>query len=266
LREKEWRYPEDVELSSWWEAIQNEQIPTNSVFFPEKTNVRRIFLRLSHVRHHAVHRVRTPVDVLKRMMADTLLLVGGLGDGLRRNKLQKMERALHKDDMNSLKSVIRMPLDRLEMINVSQVPSQASRLAPTIRSHNMTTMVLLSWPPPKARPPPARAPSAPPTAPARALFARDPGPRPPRRHSAAENMPPRRPRSKSPLLILARSYRVRDDPARVPSMGTSNNRRFTGNFVDLTADSDDEANTIVPKAAYTRRQSPSNFVDLTMDD
>jgi len=266
LRKKNWTCPEDVELSLWWEHIRHHPIPTNSTFFPENTNVEKPFLRLSHVRHHAVHRVRTPVDVLKRMVGDALLLVGGLGDGLRENKLQHMKRALDSNDMGALGRAIDDPLDELPMINDGKIPAQLSRHATEISSNSMTTMASLSRPPPKTRRPPARAPSAPPPTPTQALLAQDSGPPPPRRHSARENMPILRSRSQSPVPMPAKSYRVRDDPARIPSMGTWNDRRFTGNFVDLTADSDDEANATSSKASYDRRQAPLNFVDLTLDD
>ena len=251
LRNRRWEVPEDAELNKWWGALLNQKIPPDSVAFSPDLNVEIPFRRLSHLRHHAVHRIRTPVDVIKRMMTDCLDVVGGLRDDLRRNKLQHLERALHSNDMDSLESAIATPLKELPMINVGP-PAEVSRLATAISTSHMTTMGHLNQLPLNPPPPPARLPAV--------------APPPPRRQSAPENMPPPRRRSLSPTDSSARNFRQRDEVVRKPSMFSSNSRRTTIDFVDLTADSDDEATSMVSKTSYNRRLTPSNFVDLTMDE
>jgi len=257
LKQKKWKVPQDGELSEWWRAVQREKIPASSTAFPPDLNVEAPFVRLSQLRHAAVHRVETPVDILKRMMVDAIAIVGGIRDDLRCNRLQKMSEALQKDDMNALGTVITATLNEFPIFVFSRVPKEGSSLGTSVDDHQMTTLACLdrrlSNPPPQHRL----------SLPAKPIVSAPP----PRRQSAPENLRPQSSRrSRSPTNVASKTYRVREKAVRTPSIRTANHRRSTGDFVDLTADSDNEATTAISKIAYTRRSAPANFIDLTIDD
>jgi hypothetical protein len=232
LRKRGWEVPEDGELNNWWNQLRNAKIPASSVSFPKGCDVETLFRRVSHLRHAAVHRLRTPVDVIKRMMQDAMAIVAGLGDNLRRMKLECMQIALHSNDLISLEKAVSTPLHEIQTSNsAAQLPTQIARPALAINDNIMTTMASLAQVQAQGR--------------------------------AAENIPLRR-RSASPVREKARSYRERDQAARRPSMGTSNTKRTASTFIDLTEDSDDEVPVFKPPR--TQHSAPAEFIDLTAEE
>lgn len=257
LIQKKWKVPQDGELNEWWRAVQRERIPVTSTAFPPDLDVERPFVRLSHLRHAAVHRLEVPVDILKRMMADAIAIVSGLRDDSRCKRLQQMQEALQNDDMKALGTFITITLSEFPIFAFGRVPEKASNVATSINGHQMTTLARLGRP--FSNPPPRRLSSS--------SKSTASAPPPPRRQSAPENIqPPSSRRSRSPMDVATKTYRVREKAVRIPSMGTANHRNSTGNFVDLTAETDDEAPPVLTTTAYTRRSAPSNFIDLTIDD
>lgn len=231
LRKKGWAVPDDGELSNWWRALQHAKIPASSISFPKSCDIGALFRRVCHLRHAAVHRLKTPVDVIKRMIQDAIAIVAGLGDNLRRMKLECMQIALHENDLISLEKAVSTPLHEIQRSNsAAQLPSQAPRPALAMSENPMTTMAALTG-----------APS--------------------HEHSK-ENVPLRR-RSASPVREAPRRYRLRDQGTQRPSMGTSNNRHASSSFIDLTEDSDDK--TPIFKPPRTRHSAPAAFIDLTDD-
>lgn len=260
LTRKKWTVPECAELTEWWTVLRREMIPANSIAFPAGFDIGAPFCRLSNLRHAAVHRFETPVDILKRMMDDGMAIMGGFRDDLRKNKLAHIRRALEGNDTVLLNKVISSPVETLSTIIVA-LPLTASNaesttfeefgrlhanIARPLPARNARTMALSNLLPP---PPPRRPPSI--------------------RRPINENLPPSslHRRSRSPIADRPRaaaSYRQRDEPVRRPNMRSSNRGRVeSANFIDLTEDYDDD---VTAQKTYIHLQPPANFIDLTMED
>jgi hypothetical protein len=236
LVDKDWKVPEDCELNLWWGVIASRKIPASAVSFPQNFDVRKPFTRLAQLRHAAVHRLETPIDILKRMLQDAITVVGGLRDELRVNKLRSMNDALHNNDMILLQTCINKDLADFPTLNAGQATPIFDNQHITMGDWNQSAL--------KGQPAMALAPR---------LRNENERPRNPRRRSA------------SPVGASTQKYRQRDQDIRHPSMGSANSQRMTLNFVDLTEDSDEERPPTY-KAPRIRHSAPAEFIDLTMED
>ncbi|KAM3084128.1 hypothetical protein ACMFMG_001768 [Clarireedia jacksonii] len=80
LEGNNWDTPEACELSLWWICLRECKVPVEAVK-PVKPSLQRLFDRLKHVRHCAVHRVPDiPIRSIQMMVADARLLAEALRD------------------------------------------------------------------------------------------------------------------------------------------------------------------------------------------
>jgi hypothetical protein len=87
--------------------------------------------RLHNIRHHAVHRVETPVSELKDMLANAELLSDSLRDTPRAAKLHALAVALESEDAKRIGSVIARPLSTfVEVIDLSAQDLSSGSLVP----------------------------------------------------------------------------------------------------------------------------------------
>ncbi|KAF5868282.1 putative ubiquinol-cytochrome-c reductase cytochrome c1 protein [Botrytis fragariae] len=73
LNANTWECPENVELNLWWGAMNECQIPVEAIGRQARFSLNSLFLRVSGIRHLAVHRLtQVAIDSIKAMIEDAL--------------------------------------------------------------------------------------------------------------------------------------------------------------------------------------------------
>ncbi|TGO55715.1 hypothetical protein BCON_0088g00110 [Botryotinia convoluta] len=73
LNANTWECPENVELNLWWGAISECQIPVEAIGLQARSSLNSLFIRVTGIRHLAVHRLtQVAIDSIKAMIDDAL--------------------------------------------------------------------------------------------------------------------------------------------------------------------------------------------------
>ncbi|KAI9642605.1 hypothetical protein NHQ30_009410 [Ciborinia camelliae] len=81
LNANKWDCPDAIELNLWWRVLDGCTIPAEAIKAPKNSSLAKIFDRIQHIRHLAVHRIPSvSIQTIQAMVTDALDLAVVLKD------------------------------------------------------------------------------------------------------------------------------------------------------------------------------------------